>query len=103
MINWLTLPFSLFFGFCLGLGYFSFLWLTVERLPRTKHPVLLMVGSGLARLGVALLGLYVLIWDYWPNLMVALLGFLLARTVLIARWRPQTLDGNTFTGGWDGN
>ena len=103
IINWLTLPLSLLFGFFLGLGYFSFLWFTVQRLPHSQHPVLLMVGSGMARLGIALIVLYLLAWDYWPRLVAALLGFLLARTLLIARWRPRTRDQPSLTGGWDGN
>ncbi|MEY2984035.1 MAG: hypothetical protein RLZZ568_652, partial [Cyanobacteriota bacterium] len=81
----------------------SFLWLTVQRLPRTQHPVLLMVGSGLARLGIALIVLYLLAWDYWPRLVAALLGFLLARTLLIARWRPHAFEHQLLTGGRHGN
>ncbi|MGA1622853.1 MAG: ATP synthase subunit I [Synechocystis sp.] len=103
MIDWVTLPLTLLLGFGLGLGYFSFLWVTVQRLPRTRHPILLMVGSGLARLGIALIVLYLLAWDYWPRLVAALLGFLLARTLLIARWRPHPLDQPSLPGGWDGN
>ncbi|MEA5574362.1 ATP synthase subunit I [Calothrix sp. UHCC 0171] len=77
-------------GFALGIFYFSCLWFTVQRLPRTQHPVLLMVGSGLARFTVALLGFYLIVDQQWQFLLIALLGFLLARSLLIARWRPQT-------------
>jgi F1F0 ATPase subunit 2 len=77
-------------GFILGLFYFSCLWFTVQNLPRTRHPILLMVGSAVIRLSVALLGFYLMIGGQWINLLVALLGFLLARSLLIARWRPQT-------------
>jgi F1F0 ATPase subunit 2 len=77
-------------GFGLGIFYFSCLWFTVQSLPRTQHPVLLMVGSGIARLGIALLGFYLIAGQQWQFLLIALLGFLLARSLLIARWRPQT-------------
>jgi F1F0 ATPase subunit 2 len=77
-------------GFGLGIFYFSCLWFTVQHLTRTQHPVLLMVGSGVARLSVALLAFYFIIGGHWERLMIALLGFLLARTLLIARWRPQS-------------
>lgn len=78
-------------GFALGIFYFSCLWFTVQHLPQTQHPVLLMVGSGVARLGIALLGFYLIAGQQWQFLLIALVGFLLARSLLIARWRPQTL------------
>lgn len=77
-------------GFVLGIFYFSCLWFTVQNLPRTQHPVLLMVGSGVARLIVALVGFYLMVGGHWERLLISLVGFLLARTLLIARWRPQT-------------
>jgi F1F0 ATPase subunit 2 len=77
-------------GFGLGIFYFSCLWFTVQRLTRTQHPVLLVIGSGLVRLGLALLAFYFMIGGRWERLLIALVGFLLARTLLIARWRPQT-------------
>ncbi|PMB46373.1 ATP synthase subunit I [Fischerella thermalis CCMEE 5330] len=77
-------------GFALGIFYFSCLWLTVKRLPRSQHPILLIIGSGVARLGIALLGFYLIAAQQWQFLLIALLGFLLARSLLIARWRPQT-------------
>ena len=77
-------------GFSLGLFYFSFLWFTVQRLMSSPHPVLLMVGSGLARLSVVLLVFYLLVGSHWERLLIALAGFLIARTLLIARWHPQT-------------
>jgi F1F0 ATPase subunit 2 len=76
-------------GFALGLFYFSCLWFTVQNLPRTQHPMLLMVGSAVARLSVALLGFYLTSGGQWESLLIALVGFLLARTLLIARWQPQ--------------
>jgi len=77
-------------GFGLGIFYFTCLWFTVQHLTRTQHPVLLIVSSGVARLSVALLAFYFLIGGHWERIIIALLGFLLARTLLIARWRPQT-------------
>jgi F1F0 ATPase subunit 2 len=77
-------------GFVLGIFYFSCLWLTVQNLTRTRHPLLLIVGSGVVRLSVALFAFYWLIGGHWERLLFALGGFLLARGLLIARWRPQT-------------
>lgn len=82
----LILPLS----FGLGILYFSCLWLTVQNLARTQHPVLLIVGSGVLRMMVALVALYLMVGGYWERLLIALVGFLLARSLLIAHWRPQT-------------
>ncbi len=78
-------------GLVLGLFYFSCLWFTVRRLGSSQHPVLLMIGSGGARLSVALLGFYVIVGGHWERLLIALAGFLIARALLIARWQPQPL------------
>ncbi|NMF85728.1 MAG: ATP synthase subunit I [Leptolyngbya sp. LCM1.Bin17] len=90
--------FALPIGFGLGLFYFSFLWFTVQRLVSSPHPVLLMVGSGLARLSVVLLGFYLIVGGHWQRLLIALAGFLIARTLLIARWRPQAALGEVGGG-----
>lgn len=81
---------SLPLGFGLGLFYFTCLWFTVRQLPRTRHPVLLMVGSGLLRFSLALMGLILIVQGHWERLLMALLGFLVARGLLIARWGIQT-------------
>ncbi len=90
MIDFLHLVLALSIGFAIGLFYFSCLWLTVQQLTRTQHPVLLMVGSGVARLSIALLGFSLTTDGYWERLLAALLGFVLARSLLIARWRIET-------------
>lgn len=81
-------------GFVLGLLYFSCLWFTVQRMSHSRHPVLLMVGSGLGRITLALLGFYLLVGGHWERLLIALAGFLMARTLLVARWRPQVVLEN---------
>ncbi|MFQ3614185.1 MAG: ATP synthase subunit I [Cyanobacteriota bacterium] len=72
-----------------GERQFGALWLTVRQLPHSRHPTLLLLGSGLARLGLATVGFYLLFGGEWVGLGLALLGFVLARMVLIARWQPQ--------------
>jgi F1F0 ATPase subunit 2 len=93
--------FALPIGFALGLFYFSFLWFTVQRLVSSRYPLLLMVGSGLVRLSVALLGFYLIVGGHWERLLIALAGFLMARTLLIARWRPQAALGEMLDGSID--
>jgi F1F0 ATPase subunit 2 len=43
-------------GLILGLLYFGGLWLTVRRLPTTRHPISLAIGSLVLRLGLCLGG-----------------------------------------------
>jgi len=94
-INTLLADFAVFpVGFVLGLLYFSCLWFTVQRMATSRHPILLMVGSSLARIVLALLGFYLLVGGHWERLLIAMVGFLMARTLLVARWRPQATLGD---------
>lgn len=83
----LTLSFAV--GALLGAVFFTGLWLTVRRLPVAGNPVLLMLGSAALRLGVVLPSLALIAQESWGQLGMAVLGFLLMRTLLILRWRPS--------------
>jgi F1F0 ATPase subunit 2 len=48
-------------GILLGLLYFGGLWLTVRRLPRTRHPIQLSIVSLVLRLGLCLAGFSLLL------------------------------------------
>jgi F1F0 ATPase subunit 2 len=69
-------------GILLGLFFYGGLWLTVNRLATTNHPVLLSLGSLMVRMGVALAGFYILIDGRWQNAIAAVLGFSVGRVVL---------------------
>lgn len=81
---------ALIFGFAIGIFYFSSLWITVRQLPITQQPILLIIGSLLGRLSIAVLGFYLIMSGSWQRLLIALLGFVLARSMLIKRWKPKT-------------
>lgn len=91
-----SLLIALLVGFVLGLCFFTSLWLTVRHLPRSSNPVLLMLGSGLARMAVAVPAFYFVAAGQWQRVAVALLGFVLARSLLILRWRPIPSTEPTF-------
>ena len=82
---------ALTFGFAIGIFYFSSLWVTVRHLPTTQKPVLLIIGSLIGRLSIAILGFYLIMDGRWEKLLIALLGFVLARGILIRRWKPRHL------------
>ena len=91
MSNFLYLLVSLPLGFFLGILYFSSLWWTVRQLPTAQQPIFLIIGSLIGRLSVAIFGFYILMNGSWERLLVALLGFILARSILIRRWRPRNI------------
>lgn len=70
-------------GAALGYGYFAGLWWTVRRMSNSEHPVQWMVGSAIIRLSVVLIGFWSLMAGRWENLLAAILGFLVARTVMV--------------------
>ncbi|MBF2016678.1 MAG: ATP synthase subunit I [Rivularia sp. T60_A2020_040] len=80
---------ALTLGFVIGVFYFSSLWVTVRQLPTTQKPILLIVGSLIGRLSIAILGFYLIMDGSWQQLLIALLGFVLARSILIRRWKPK--------------
>ena len=76
-------------GILLGAIFFGGLWLTVQRLEGSRRPHLLIVGSFLARSLLAMGGFYLLSGDGLPRLMIALVGFFLARILITRRLQPS--------------
>lgn len=85
------LPLLLAFAAGLGLGlfYFGGLWLTVRRLPTSRHPVPLMLVSFAARTAVAVVGFYFVMGGRWERALACLAGFLVMRFVLTVQLRPD--------------
>lgn len=75
-------------GIFLGLFYFGSLWLVVKRLPESRRPVLLVMGSFILRLTLTLLGFYLIFSGSWQRILACLIGFILARTYLIRTLGP---------------
>ena len=83
-----------FVGLGLGLVYFGGLWWTIQKLPQIPQPIPWMMASLLLRLTIALSSVYLLIrYFQGGHIVISLLtfglGFLLARSLLINRLRPQ--------------
>jgi F1F0 ATPase subunit 2 len=79
---------AFFVGLGIGLFYFGGLWWTVTRLPNAQRPGLLTMGSFLVRLFVSLFCFYLVMDRRWERLLISLLGFLIARAILVRRLRP---------------
>jgi F1F0 ATPase subunit 2 len=72
-------------GLVLGVFYFVALWRTVKKLPDTPSPLRLMLGSFFLRMAVVLPGFYFVMGGQWERLAMALIGFILMRTILTRR------------------
>lgn len=73
-------------GLTLGWFYFWGLWKTVNRIPDAPSPHMTVMWSYFLRLGVTLLGFYLVMWGDWLRLVAALVGFMIARAILVRRW-----------------
>jgi F1F0 ATPase subunit 2 len=67
------------FGVLLGILFFGGLWLTVRRLPTTRHPLGLTLSSLILRMGIVLGGFILVIDVRWQNAAATLAGFTAAR------------------------
>jgi F1F0 ATPase subunit 2 len=89
----LSLAFALAAGAVLGAMFYGGLWWTVRRAVSSKRVALWFLGSLLLRMGLALTGFYFVSGGHWQCLLLCLLGFVLARIVVI--WLTRPLEENT--------
>lgn len=70
-------------GLVLGILFFGGLWLTVKKAVISQRPALWFLGSFLIRMGITLVGFYYLSQGNWKNLLIAVSGFIIARSIVI--------------------
>ena len=70
-------------GLLLGTLFFGGLWFTVKKAVTSKKPALWFVGSFLFRTGITLIGFYYTSLGNWQRLLICMLGFIVARLVII--------------------
>lgn len=70
-------------GLLLGMFFYGGLWLTVRGGLASPRPGLWFMASFLLRTAIAVAGLLVLSGGRWPRLLIALLGLLAARLVVM--------------------
>lgn len=66
-------------GCALGTLFFGGLWLTIKKMKTAKMPSLLFLVSFVFRVMVVLLGFYFFGTNNWQNMLICLLGFIVAR------------------------
>jgi len=86
----LTWPFLA--GVAIGAFYFGLLWLTVNQLPTTRHPGLLLLLSMGVRLAVSIVGFYRVAGGRGDRLLACLAGFIGIRVLLVSRIRPRLVS-----------
>jgi F1F0 ATPase subunit 2 len=79
----MALALALLSGALLGVIYFGGLWWTVRCGLLSSVPALWFSASSLIRTSVALGGFYLVSHDDWRRLLICLLGFILARLVVM--------------------
>ena len=72
-------------GALLGAFFFGGLWWTVRKGVSSESPALWFLGSILFRTGVVLAGIYFVAQAHWSRLVACLLGFMIARVVVVRR------------------
>ena len=87
-------------GVVLGLFFFGGLWWTVRQGASARRPALWFLGSLVLRMGVALLGFYLVAGGQLARLGFCLLGFLVARALVlwVTRRVPSDVAASLSTG-----
>lgn len=86
---------SLLAGIVLGALFFGGLWWTTKKILSSTQPALWLLASLLARTTLTLAGFYLVAQGVWQRLLICLLGFLLARMIVI---RLTRRDSPRFAG-----
>jgi len=79
-------------GFCLGAMFFAVLWWTTNKGLTSNQPVLWFAGSFFGRTIVLLVSLYHLCNADWHRLIACLIGFTVARMILLRILPSQSLQ-----------
>jgi len=82
-INWVLGGLALLAGCTLGAFFFGGLWWTVQRGASSKNPARWFISSLILRIGIVLSGFYLIGASQLLYLGFCMLGFLLARTVVL--------------------
>lgn len=79
----LTLVLSLLAGIALGTVFFGGLWWTTKKILAPGQPAVWFIGSFLVRMSIALAGFYLIAHSAWQRLLICVIGFFIARMMVI--------------------
>src|ERR1019366_5345587 len=95
MNNLLFLALALMAGFLLGAIFFGGFWWMVRKGISSKSPALWFLGSILLRMSIVLGGFYFIGRGDWLRLVVCLLGFIIARIIVMRLNRTPIEHSNS--------
>jgi len=90
-----ALALALLVGAVLGAFFFGGLWWTVQKGVRSERPALWFLGSLLVRTSLILAGFYFVSQGHWSSLVMCLLGFLIARVIVVKRLTQRPVEEPT--------
>lgn len=90
---------ALFAGAFLGIIFFGGLWLTVKKGLSSKKSALIFTLSFILRMAITLLGFYYVGGNSCQKMLICLVGFLIARTVITRFTQKMNHSGNTLIKG----
>ncbi|QOW11814.1 ATP synthase subunit I [Kaistella flava (ex Peng et al. 2021)] len=70
-------------GALLGIIFFGGLWFTVKKSVNAKLPALLIMSSLFLRMSITVIGFYLIGNNNWQRLLLCLLGFIAARSLVL--------------------
>ena len=85
MNDGLALPLAFCAGALLGVFFFGGLWWTIQKGVTSELPAIWFLGSLLIRTGIVLAGIYLVSQGHWSRVVACLLGFLIARVIVMRR------------------
>ena len=89
-----TLTLALAAGLLLGAIFFGGLWWTIRRAVSSRRPGAWFVGSLLTRMAVCVGGFFLVARGDWRRLLACLLGFLIARILVVRLTRKPAKRGS---------
>ncbi len=84
----LTLVLVLVTGVLVGVMFFGGLWWTIRKGVSSKQPAFWFFGSLLLRTSITLAGFYFASGGHWNRLLICLLGFVIARFIVMRLTGP---------------
>lgn len=95
MIDLLNLTLASIAGMMLGAIFFGGLWWTVRKGVAANHPALWFFASMVLRTCIVLLGFYFILGDDCGRLLAGLLGFIVARLIVLRLTRIAVQAGKS--------
>jgi F1F0 ATPase subunit 2 len=82
-------------GILLGIIFFGGLYWSVNQLSKVRYPAVLMIVSILVRMGILLLGVYLLADNSIKNVLAVVVGIILVKVIMIFKVQKKSVSGES--------